>query len=1450
MASGFDHRLPQPLDCGNLAKEWPRWKQLFCIYLRANNKMKESEANKIATFLWMIGPRGVEIFNSLFPNNGSMESMFGQEEDAGAAAGDGGGDDAAEERFEDAQDQPATHTLAEILAAFDEYCLPRKNIAMEAFKFNSIAQKEKQTFAEFETELRTQVQYCEFNCATCHTPYSDRMLRDRIIIGIQDKKLQLKLLDGRDDPLSKIIETCKIFEAASENKQLLDRKGNLLEVKLVSKKEARKEELDSDVKTVDAVTRNRCYNCGRPFSQNHRRNCPASNAECHSCGEIGHFSKCCPKRTTKQPRNYQQPSKQDVKKNDKTVHSINWSDAGKLSGLDQVDDACAIECNEHVVNFYRVSSNSVCGRSGGSRPWRKVFRINDEKVQFKLDTGSDVNCIPLQIVERLNLPIDDFRDALILDYSSNKIKIHGKVKLVCVDSESGRSYGASFLVVDNSFEPLLGLQSCVEFELIKRLSAVEDHSALPRESQAFVECFRDIFEGLGRFPGKCSIALKENSVPSLHYRKRIPLALHDRLKLELERLVKEGVISPVDYPTDWVSNMQLVEKSNGKLRICLDPKPLNKCIKREHFLIPTQEDLFSRLSGKRVFSVLDLSSGFWQMELDRKSSDLTTFMTPFGRYRWNRVPFGLNNAPEMFQRRMVQIFGDIPGVVVYFDDVLIAGEDEIEHDKALAQVIERAQVNNVKFNADKLQYRRNKVTFMGSVIGYGEMHPIDKDVRAITRMPKPSCVADVARLLGLLKYLAKYIPNLSKRTVNLRRLTHHGAKWEWNEEHDMELNDLLSSISTTPTLAIYDPSKPCIVQTDSSKDGLGCVLLQDHGPVAYASRTLTNCEQKWAQIEKELLAVVFACQRFHHFLYGREFTVQSDHKPLETLVKRDIDDVTPRLQRMFLVLLKYPGLSILYTPGKDVAVADCLSRAPLPEVDESNPELENVVHSLTRNACMSKENYDRYLQTLASDERYMRIVKYVEQGWPSFHKLDDLSQLFYKYRDELHYENGLLFKNHRLVVPTVLQKLICKWLHAPHLGIEKTLARARTQFFWPGMSNDLTEVVSSCAICEKFRRNNCKEPLVQDDIPEYPFQRVSTDIYEYGGCDWLVVIDAYSGYICSDRLQDKTMASVCKLFDKFFNCYGYPTLVRSDNVPFNSLECERYANRNNIRFEFSSPRYPQSNGLAEKGVAIAKNILKRCYEVGEIDQFQYRLLEYNTTPVASMKLSPSQLFFGRQLKTRLPMDETLLIRELLDERVVRDRIEKKRDLQKQYYDRSAKQLPMLKVGERVLFKKNSKEWHYGQIVRDVNGGSYVIKDNFENHFRRNRRFITQTTNNDLNSSDLLVEDDPPKHQYFSEPKPLCHPENLDFNEGSLENSGSGEILDRRSGNAGTNESLLCHEVPDSSSGSSSQVSHDPLQSLDSSQDASSSVVSPSISPRVTRTGRKVIPPKRYGEWVV
>lgn len=357
--------------------------------------------------------------------------------------------------------------------------------------------------------------------------------------------------------------------------------------------------------------------------------------------------------------------------------------------------------------------------------------------------------------------------------------------------------------------------------------------------QHFVNKNKTVFEGLGKIPGECLILLKENSVPHLKYRKRIPDTLHNKLREQLNIMEEEGVISFVDYPTDWVNNLQLVEKPNGDIRLCLDPTALNSCIRREHFLIPTAKAIISRLSNKAVFSVLDLKNGFWQLQLDRNSSDLMTLMTPFGRYRWNRVPFGINSAPELFMKAMVRIFGDIPNVEIYFDDIFIAGSTIEEHDATMELVLQRARENNVKFNSEKIQYRCDEVKCMGQIIRKNMVKPDSKYSDAIKKLTTPKNKTDVKRMLGMFKFLAGSIPNLTSRSTNLRELTKIDSPWSWDEKDQKEFEELKNIICQSPTLRIFDPKLPLVIQTDASKDGLGCALMQNDQPIAFGSRSLT-----------------------------------------------------------------------------------------------------------------------------------------------------------------------------------------------------------------------------------------------------------------------------------------------------------------------------------------------------------------------------------------------------------------------------------------------------------------------------------------------------------------------------------------------------------------------------------------------------------------------------------
>lgn len=1275
----MSERVLAEIDCSTLIYEWPKWKGTFLMYMMASGKDSLPEAKKIATFLWLAGPGVTEIYNTIFPNDGSANSMVGNVAEAGPEAAH-------------------TRTLDDVIKALDEYAMPLKNITMETFKFNNIVQQENQQITDFVTNLRKQANFCEFKCE-CGKSFQNRMLLDRLIIGIQDKRLQMKLLDNKNKGLEEVVQECKAFEASTINTEILSKAG--VPQQTVDETTWEKQ----DKKGVWSVTTRRCYNCGALFNKEHINECKAREVQCFGCGKMGHFSKYC--KTKKQEG--------------KGVVS-NWNKSGMSNKERVINDSTN-------YNHYSVSQ---CGF--GTSKWNKTLEIYGKRQTFKIDTGADINCIPINLIE--NIPIRKQHEVVsIFDYNKAKIMNYGTILLKCLDIRTNIYHSISFLIVEEKCEPILGLETAVKLELIKCLN-IDSISLLPSSSKSFVEMFKALFEGLGKLPWKQSIVLKENAEPTIHYRKRFPHSILGTLKKELKQMEREGIISPVSYPTSWVNNLQLVEKSNGKLRLCLDPKPLNKAIKREHFLIPTIEDFTTQMVGKKHFTVLDLSKGFWQMELDKNSSDLTTFMTPFGRYRFNRVPFGINSAPEMFQRNMVQIFGDLPNVLVYFDDIIVMGNTLEEHDVTLSNVLERARINGVKFNPDKVQYRQEQVEFMGHIISENKIQPQKKHLEAIRDIKTPTDKAGVLRILGLFKYLAKFIPDLSARSANLRELTKNDVKFTWSKEHEEELQNLTKTILEEPVLAVYDKNKPVTIQTDASKDGLGCVLIQDSRPVCFASRTLSKSEKKWAQIEKELLAIVFACERFHYFVYGREFLVESDHKPLEILMEKDIDSVTMRLQRMLLYLLKYPNIKVQYKPGKEMLIADCLSRAQLIEENEIQ-DLSNVIHVITKAVCLSESNFNVYKDILNADEDYSKIVDFVKNGWPSYHKLNNFCQRFHKIKSELHFENGLLMRTCRLIVPKRLQPQIMKQVHSAHLGIEKTLARARECYYWPNMSTQIKESVESCRICEKFRRKNQKEPLIEDEMPEYPFHMVGMDIFEFEGADFLSIFDSYSNFVIVRKLKNKSVKQIISELREVFDSLGYPTKIKSDNNPFNSTDFKEFANNHNIVLQFSSPHYPQSNGLAEKGVAIAKNILKRCAK--NRDSYQYNILEYNSTPIASMQTSPCELFFGRNCKTKLPIAKSSLCRNNISEKDVIEKIQGKRSKQKQFYDRNTKTLTLCQLGEKIMFRRKMNEWAYGLIEKKVNSRSYIIKDRDNNYYRRNRKFIAKTKNQEEDDGKSIVD---------------------------------------------------------------------------------------------------------------
>ena len=477
------------------------------------------------------------------------------------------------------------------------------------------------------------------------------------------------------------------------------------------------------------------------------------------------------------------------------------------------------------------------------------------------------------------------------------------------------------------------------------------------------------------------------------------------------------VVERVHAPTDWVNSMVIVTKPNGKLRICIDPRDLNRAIKREHYLMKTIEEVVTRMPNAKLFSVLDASSGFWQVKLDKESTKLCTFNTPFGRYMFKRLPFGLSSSQDVFQSIMSEMFEDIDGVEVIVDDLLIWGENESQHDACLKRVLDRAKQRN----REKSQIKLTQISYIGHILSKDGVRPDPKKDEAIAKMNTPKDKEELQRFLGMATYLSKFIPNMSQTAAPLRSLLEKDIEWHWEDSQELTFQSLKQAVSRAATLKYFDPKKPVTVSVDASSKGMGAVLLQDKYPVAYASKAMTNSQQNYTQIEKEMLAIVFGCTRFHEFIFGMPVVhIETDHKPLEMILKKPLYQAPPRLQQMIMTVQKYP-LVVQYQPGKELVIADTLSRAFVPEIDDKliPKEFEvNVLQTLP----ISEAYQTKFEQESLQDPALQQVKFMVQNGWPeNKHDTPVDTHPYWNYRDEITTHKGIMFRGPKVIVPKTMQ---------------------------------------------------------------------------------------------------------------------------------------------------------------------------------------------------------------------------------------------------------------------------------------------------------------------------------------------------------------------------------------------------------------------------------------------
>ncbi|XP_062537952.1 uncharacterized protein K02A2.6-like [Armigeres subalbatus] len=997
------------------------------------------------------------------------------------------------------------------LRAIKAKVVAKRNIIIDRLDFFSAVQAPRENVDDFCSRLKGLAKVARLG------NLESELMAYKLVTANRWQHLRTKMLTISDITLDKAVDLCRAEEITEKRSHELTYVTPEAEVNKIAKGKARSKQVNSP----------RCKFCGdaHEFSKG---TCPALGKRCYKCNGKNHFEKVC--RAAAKQKNRRSRSIREVKEECSSEDEA--SENGESS-----------EESEQEYHISRIFDNSVDG--GGvvaeldikfARSWKSVL--------CDLDTGANVSLIGLDHLKKLT---EDRNPSLqpstlrLQSFGGNPIKVLGEVKVKC--RRLNRKYKLILQVVDVEHRPLLSARASRELGFVKFCEAVKFNASEPKPSidklmrvyrvqaQQIIDEYKDLFEGYGKFPGKVTLELDENIKPTIQSPRRVPIALRQDLKKELESLEQSGIIVKESNHTNWVSNLVLVQRPKAGLRICLDPVMLNKALRRPNLQSTTLDEILPELGKARVFTTIDTKKGFWHVVLDEESSKLTTFWTPFGRYRWTRLPFGIASAPEIFQLKLQQVIQDLEGVECIADDLLIFGiGDTLEaalknHNHNLQLLFRRLKENNVKLNRSKLNVCQTSVKFYGHVLTTQGLRPDETKRLAIKNYPTPSDRKEVHRFIGMVNYLSKFIRNLSINLTNLRKLILETVPWQWTPVEQEEFELVKSLVSNINTLQYYDVTKPLTVECDASCFGLGVAVYQNGGIIGYASRTLTATEKNYAQIEKELLAIVFACTRFDQLIVGNPRTViKTDHKPLLNVFNKPLLSAPKRLQHMLLKLQRY-NLHLEFVTGKNNVVADALSRAPLQNEDCDSYEKMNVYEVLQEMSQVKLSSFlnvsDARLAELAEytngDSSLQAITHYIQHGWPStVDQVPDGAKIYFAYRHELATQDGLIFRGDRILVPHALRRKLVDSCHASHNGIEATLKLARSNLFWPGMSSQVKDVVKQCSVCAKFAPCQANPPMRSHKIPVYPFQMVSLDVFfaEYRGSKrkFLVTVDHYSDF--------------------------------------------------------------------------------------------------------------------------------------------------------------------------------------------------------------------------------------------------------------------------------------------------------------------------------------------------
>lgn len=863
--------------------------------------------------------------------------------------------------------------------------------------------------------------------------------------------------------------------------------------------------------------------------------------------------------------------------------------------------------------------------------------IDECPVEFLIDSGAAINTVTTDVWNKLNatnagifkkkFQCDRQFKAYASDEPLNVAMIFEA--WISINFSKPKCY-AEFFVIEGARRCLLSKRTAEDLRVLK--------------VGLDVQHIEQATEPFPKFPNiQLKLSIDERVPPRKIAYLRIPGPMEEKVDAKILEMLRNDVIEPVDGPAEWISPMVVVPKGTDDVRLCINMKFPNEAIQREHYPLPVIETFLNKLRGSTVFSRLDIMSAYHHVELHPESRGITTFMTSRGLMQFKRLMFGINCAPEIFQRIMTEMLSGIEGVIVYIDDIVIAGRNQAEHDARLQEVLSVLQKNNAKLNEGKCVIGVQELEILGFKVSSTGISPSDDKITSIRNFRQPETKEEVRSFLGLVNFVAHFIPNLSTRSEPLRQFV-RGDVSEFGIPQKDAFNDLRTELSSNVRkLGFYDPKDVTELYVDASSVGLGSVLVQRDSSnvpriISFASKGLTATERVYPQTQREALAVVWAVEKFYLYLFGLRFTIFTDHKTLEYIYGgkyRDGRRACSRAEGWALRLQPY-NFEIKHIPGFD-NISDVLSRL----CDQSDAAFdEDSEHFLLEIGDGPVAiTLDEIRRETKCDQTLQSVMKSLESGdWPH-----DLIR-YQAFDKELGVRDGIVIRDERIVLPATLRRRALEIEHRGHPGVVSMRRRLRERVWWPCMDNDVGSMVQECAGCAAVSKQHPPEPMLRKEIPDRAWQEVAIDFFSAKECaTFLVLVDYFSRYLKVVEMKGTTAGKTIEALEAIFNEQTYPETIRSDNgPPFAGEEFANYCRDKNIRLVRTIPYWPQMNGLVERqnqGILRALRIAKATNSDWRKALKDYVYM-YNTSPHSITDKAPMELMTGRPVKDLLPSFRT------------------------------------------------------------------------------------------------------------------------------------------------------------------------------------------------------------------